>query len=136
MLAAFSGCSKGDGQGSAIVATAPVSGTLTSGGKALEHFQVSLHPIDGGRGAVGRTDAAGKFTLGTNGTADGAPLGKSKVTVVWVGPPVTFEPGHEPSNYVLPPPPVKLPKNLADPVNTTLEVDVPKEGLADFKVEL
>src|SRR5947207_5917383 len=95
----------GCGNSSDIEQTVPVSGIVTYQGRPLEGYQVTFIPEDGHRPAVGVTDAAGKFTLGTNNVGDGAPPGKSKVAFVWIAPRIG-EPGQETINDN----PDKLPK--------------------------
>lgn len=61
--------------------TAPVSGVVTLDGKPVAGASVMLTPDDGGRPALGETDAEGKFTLTTFEPGDGALVGKHHVTV-------------------------------------------------------
>lgn len=82
MVLAFAG-----GCGSRLPATAPVSGRVTYKAKPLANADVTFTPGEGKRSATGRTDADGRFTLGTFATDDGALLGKHRVTVVANGPP-------------------------------------------------
>ena len=69
-----------------IVPTSPAAGTATYQGKPLEFYQIRFVPEDG-RPAAGVTDEKGNFTLGTNDLADGAPTGKHRVAISYVGPP-------------------------------------------------
>ncbi|RLS35269.1 MAG: hypothetical protein DWH79_02430 [Planctomycetota bacterium] len=57
----------------------PATGTVTLGGKPLADATVSFVPSVGAP-SDGRSDAAGKFTIMTNGKP-GAALGQNKVTV-------------------------------------------------------
>ena len=59
--------------------TAPVHGTVTLDGKPLPYGQVVFQPLNG-RIAKGVIED-GKFTLGTYKTADGAVLGRHRVSV-------------------------------------------------------
>lgn len=116
----------------------PVSGTLTYQGQPLESYQVTFLPTDGRRAATGVTDAAGKFTMGTNTAGDGAPPGPHKVAIVWVAPNVDT-PGNEqiiddPS--LLPKPKVKIPDQYANPDTSGITQDVPDGGLSDLKIDL
>lgn len=62
--------------------TFPVTGTVTYKGSAVEGATVVLVAEDaGGRGAVGNTDAEGKYSVGTFGDGDGAVSGSYKVKV-------------------------------------------------------
>jgi hypothetical protein len=116
----------------------PVSGTVTYQGRPLEGYRVTFMPDGGRRPAVGVTDAAGKFTMGTNDAGDGAPPGLSKVAFVWV-PPSTGQPGQEtitdnPAN--LPKPKIKLPDKYGDPEKSGITQEVPKRGIKDLKFDL
>jgi len=76
----FVGCSRSD-----RVVTTPVEGkVLGQDGKPLERATVVLHPTDTSAKFPkprGTTDAQGLFQLSTYDTADGAPVGKYKVTI-------------------------------------------------------
>lgn len=116
----------------------PVSGTLTYLGKPLEHHQVSFVPTDGRRAAVGITDAEGKFTLGTNDLADGAPPGKHKVSVTFAPPSpddsATGSPIDDPE--LLPKPKVAIPAKYGNPETSEIVQEVPSGGLTDVKLDL
>ena len=71
--------SHGCSSGAARVDTAPVHGTVTLDGKPLPYGQVVFQPLSG-RIAKGVVED-GKFTLGTYKTADGAVLGRHRVSV-------------------------------------------------------
>jgi hypothetical protein len=58
----------------------PVKGTVTFQGSPLAEADVAFTP-KGGRPATGRTDAAGRFSLTTFKTNDGAMVGEHIVTV-------------------------------------------------------
>jgi hypothetical protein len=116
----------------------PVSGTVTYQGKPLEGFRVTFMPSDGRRPAIGLTDAAGKFALGTNDVGDGAVVGTHKVAFVWA-PPVSGEPGQEtvtdnPAN--LPKPKTRLPDKYGDPEKSGITQEVPPRGISGLKFEL
>jgi hypothetical protein len=83
-----SGCT-----GSSSPQTAPVSGRVTYKGKALPNADVTFTPGEGKRAATGRTDAAGRFTLGTFSINDGALVGKHRVSVMARGPDRPAKPG-------------------------------------------
>mgnify|MGYP003351213450 CR=1 FL=1 len=55
-------------------------------GKPLPNALVALHPRETGEGRIvgrGQTDADGKFRISTYDSADGAPEGDYRVTIVW-----------------------------------------------------
>ena len=68
----------GCGRGTPL--TMPVKGIVTFQGSPLAEADVAFTP-KGGRPASGRTDAAGRFTLTTFRTNDGALIGQHTVTV-------------------------------------------------------
>ncbi len=59
----------------------PATGTVTYNGEPVAGATVTLVPQDEGRGAVGKTDASGQFTLTTYEAGDGAIPGSYRVTV-------------------------------------------------------
>lgn len=61
--------------------TYPVSGTVTQGGQPVADAEVTFHLKDGSQGAIGVTDASGKYTLTTFTSGDGAVAGEHLVTV-------------------------------------------------------
>jgi hypothetical protein len=61
--------------------TFPISGTVTQGGTPVEGAEVTFQPTDGSHGAVGITDASGKYTLTTFRSGDGAVAGDYRVTI-------------------------------------------------------
>ncbi len=139
LVVVVAGCDSTVGPVADIEKVAPVSGTLTYKGKAIEGYQVTLYPADGRRVATGVTDAQGKFTMGTNRPGDGAPPGIHKVSVMWVGPGSTDAAGQEQiidNPALLPKPPVKLPAKYGNPDTSALTQEVPKEGLKDLAIDL
>jgi hypothetical protein len=74
-IVALSGC------GSGGVPLGFVSGRVTSGGKPKQGINVSFHPVAGGRGSQGSTDANGYYELTFAGGRKGAVLGQHEVTV-------------------------------------------------------
>jgi hypothetical protein len=88
VLAVLSGCSGGSGP-----KIAPASGRVTYKGKPLPNADVAFAPVDGSRAAQGRTDANGRFTLGTLATNDGAIVGKHQASVMAYGPDRPPKPG-------------------------------------------
>ena len=113
--------------------TVAAQGTLTSDGKPLAFYQVTLVP-EGKRPAAGTTDEKGHFVLGTNNPGDGAVVGKHKVVVAFVGPPSDITP--DMNNYKPPKPPVKLHKKYSSEQTTDLTVDIPDAGIDDLKIEV
>ena len=124
---------------SAIQPVVPVSGVVTWQNKPLEYFQVTLLPDDGGRAAVGVTDAEGKFTLGTNKLGDGAAAGPCKLAVVFVGPPSANADGLEEGiddPRKLPKPSVKIPAKYSNPETSGLAETIPPRGTSELKLSL
>jgi hypothetical protein len=75
LLAALSGCNSGG------VPLGFVSGHVTSAGKPKPGINVSFHPVDGGRGSQGSTDANGYYELTFAAGRKGAVLGQHDVVV-------------------------------------------------------
>jgi len=69
-------------QGADRPKTFPVSGTVTLNGQPVEGAIVTFVPTAGGKGATGRTDASGKYTLTTFASGDGAVPGQYNVKIV------------------------------------------------------
>ena len=122
------------GEGTYIEQTAPVSGVLTFQDKPLEGYTVLFLPIGGNRAASGVTNAQGQFTLGTNDVGDGAAVGQHNIAITYVAQ-LQGEPGKEEVGQVVEPP-VKLPEKYGDPATSGLTVEVPPEGLKDYKLDL
>jgi len=126
------GCSN-DSTGD-IVPTSPAAGVAKFQGKPLEYYQIQFIP-EQGRPAAGITDENGKFTLGTNDVGDGAPSGKHRVAVTYVGPPLP--PDYGVTNFdPVPPPKFKIPTKFNDPNKSGIMVEVPEDGKTDFLIEL
>jgi hypothetical protein len=66
---------------------------------------------------------------------DGAVVGTHKVGVKWV-PTVPGEAGKEDLTKPLPKEPVQLPEKYQNPKTSGIAVEVPPEGLTDYKIEL
>jgi hypothetical protein len=132
------GCNTDPGPRAHIEAAVPVSGTLTYNGQPLENYQITFLPTDGRRAATGVSDAAGKFTMGTNKAGDGAPPGLHKVAIVWA-PPMTGTPGQEQiidDPALMPKPPVSIPPKYGNPETSGITQDVPEGGIEDLKIDL
>ena len=133
------GCGSSPGPQAKVEKVVPVSGTLTYQGNPLESYQISFLPTDGRRPAIGTTDAAGKFAMGTNKVGDGAPPGTHKVTIVWLAPPSTDAPGQETvidDPALLPKPKIQIPVKYSSADTSGLTQEVPERGLKDLKIEL
>src|SRR5215204_1838971 len=78
LVAVLCGCNKSD------PSLVPVTGTVTVNDQPLANATVTFIPKDGtpGFGGVGKTDAAGKYTLkGSRDDAPGIPPGEYRVVV-------------------------------------------------------
>lgn len=115
------------------IETAPVTGVAMYDGKPLEDYRVyfyrSDHPAQ--EPATARIDAEGKFTLSVRESDDGAIIGLNQV---WFSYDPPIPPTDEP--YDLPEPKVKLPEQYLKRETSNLTVDVPKEGLDGYTIEL
>lgn len=129
------GCSGYSGPMADLEKTVPAQGVVTYQGEPLENYQVTFYPTDGRRPASGKTSADGRFTLGTNASNDGAPPGTHKVSVVYVGPESTAEPGKEEPGP-LPPPKVVVPDKFANPETSEITQTIPASGATDLKIDL
>ena len=138
LLIGILGCGSSSSVKPSFEKVAPVSGTLTYQGKPLENYQVTFLPTDGRRPGVGLTDAAGKFKLGTNDLADGAPLGTNQVAVNFAPPSTddatTGSPIEDPA--LLPMPKVLIPAKYGNPKTSEITQEVPSGGLTDLKLDL
>jgi hypothetical protein len=78
VLVVVASCGDDDGLGKRF----PVTGTVTYNGKPLERGEISFVPEDAKSniGASGQI-TSGSYTLSTGGNADGAQVGKYKVTI-------------------------------------------------------
>ena len=79
LCAGFTGCSGG---GADYPDLGTVSGVVTVDGKPTGNILVQFSPVDGGRTAVGLTDASGRYDLDYAADAKGAAVGKHQVTLV------------------------------------------------------
>jgi hypothetical protein len=132
------GCGQRSGQLREHLATVPASGVLLYQNKPLESYEVTFIPKQGDRPSAGKTDAEGRFTLGTNELADGAPPGTYTVVVSFnaVSPldPAVVTP--EQIAASTPKPKVKIPTKYSDPEKSGLQVQVPEGGSTELKIEL
>lgn len=114
LAAALLGC------GGQSLELAPVRGRVSLGGKGISHAAIQLIP-DSKKGTTaptgaGQTDSDGNFRITTPPHGEGAVPGHYKVTVA----------GYSGN----------LPRQYADPVKTPLTIEIPAEGLSDWKLEL
>lgn len=119
------------------IETAPVTGVATYQGKPLESYRVffysSEHPAQ--EPATGLIGPDGRFSLSVRKADDGAIVGPNQVWFVY-DPELPEEvPGME-TGTPPPPPKVKLPAQYLDRHKSGLTVEVPPEGLKDYKLDL
>ena len=105
----------------------PVTGTVTYQDQPVEGAQV-MFTQTGARAAEGTTDAAGKFTLTTFASGDGALPGTHKITVVKM---VSQDPSdpYSPAKNV-------LPARYATPTESPLEHTVTAGGANEVPLKL
>lgn len=102
--------------------TVPVDGTVTYQGEPLEGALVTFKRAEG-KGAVGRTDAAGHFQLTTYVPNDGAEVGSYQVEIVKYAP----QPEGLPDG-VTPPLHSEIPERYGKAKTSTLQAEVGTEG--------
>ncbi len=124
------GCSGGSSSEHTVAAR----GVLTHKGQPLANYAVTLQPLEGQRGAAGETDEQGHFVLGTNSQGDGAPPGKHRVSIAYLGPVASRPDGQ--NNFTAPQPKVKLAAKYGSPETSGLTVEVPASGSSDLKIEV
>lgn len=131
--------------------TFPVTGVVTQTGEPLAGATVSFVPAPGGQGAVGTTDASGRYSLTTRVKDDGAIAGQYRVTITKYegaedttaaapgGPQVEDYPeDYDEFAAQLAPAPVSenvLPANYADPASSGFTATV-TEGDNNFDFDL
>jgi hypothetical protein len=120
---------------------AKVVGTVTYRGKPVEKVAVSFFPTTAGvRTGVGKTDAAGKFVLGTYDPDDGAPVGPCKVAFSLRGPPKKLPPGKitraDATEEILEQGDPLIPVRYFDPEKSGILVTVEKGKLNEFTFDL
>lgn len=132
-LATLPGC----GPSITPIDTAPVSGTATFNGKPLKDYRVFFYNETAAapEPANGLVQADGSFTLSVREPGDGAMIGPNKIWLTY-DPKLPDEvPGME-TGLPPPKPSVVLPKKFNSATTSGLMVEVPKEGLKDYKIEL
>lgn len=121
-----------------------VSGTVTYNGTPLADAIVSFHPTVAKKtGSNGRTDAEGKFEMGTFEATDGTLPGKYNVTITknesasGATQPSPDDPNYDPNPPAEAEPKSLIPKKYGDPVKSGLTVTV-EDGkeITDLKFEL
>ncbi len=117
-----------------IVKTVAAGGVLTFQGKPLENYQVIFHPKDKQRPASGRTDADGRFQMGTNRPGDGATPGSHQVTVTYAGPVTNLAPGDELKE--VPPPKIVIPEKYGSVESSGVTQEIPAGGDSNLKIDL
>ncbi len=115
--------------------TVPVTGTVLLDGTPVADATVTFVPNSGQeRGAVGKTDANGQYTLMTFEPGDGAIPGMFLVTVEKV----EVIGGDQSDNGLAPPPEYKdqLPTRYKNPNSSGISREVAKDGENTLKLEL
>lgn len=112
----------------------PAGGVILHRGQPVAKATVVFHRNDGLVSSNATTDDAGRFMMGTYGSADGAPAGGYKVSVA-VSTTTEIEPG------VLAPLPEggarsPIPLTYADPSTSGLKVEIPDGGDREITIEL
>lgn len=129
LAVALGGCGKKDPNLPDLV---PVSGTVTVDGQPLAEGVVYFSPVGETRGvpAFGRTDAQGRYTLGSDKLGKGTPVGEYRVTI---GKAVSADgstPGGKDFDPMTDAGTVRqlLPPKFSDPSATTLTATVEEGG--------
>lgn len=119
------------------IQTAPVSGTANYEGKPLEDYRIFFFNMGDAaqEPATDRIKADGSFTLSVRQPGDGAIIGMNQVWLKYDPELPPEVPGQE-SGTPPPPPKVKLPEKYLDRKTSGITVDVPAEGLKDYKLDL
>jgi hypothetical protein len=122
-----SGCGE-----SGVAPTVKATGIVTYKGQGLSGVNVTFTP-DKGRSATGTTDPAGKFTLSTFKTGDGAVEGTHKVAITPSGTePMPGTPEAAKAGAAKP----EFPTKYRDPSQSGLTATVKKGAENNFKLEL
>ena len=132
-------------QGPERPTTYAVSGTVTHNGNPVEGATVNFQSATGANGAVGTTDATGKYTLTTFAAGDGAVPGEYKIKIVkFEGAAKTDVVDESSEDYVAPiegqedaPPKNLLPEAYADATTSGLTATVTQDAaqVFDFALE-
>lgn len=129
LVGALAGC--GNQRVSNGLQTVPVSGLVTRAGQPVPDAVVTFQPVQGSHFAIGRTDAAGRYSLSTVQPDDGALPGEYHVQIVKYEEPKT--PVDEGST-----PPLKnlLPAKYSKPQTSGLAAAVVGTGANTFDFNL
>jgi hypothetical protein len=129
------GCSSGGTPPPKLAATVPVTGTVTLDGQPLSDATISFAPetTAGFHGALGRTDASGKYELTTDigggKNSKGAIPGKYRITVSKLvkpdGSPIPADSTEPPANLAAM---ESIPLHYSSIGETKLEYEVPAAG--------
>ncbi len=116
-------------------ATYVVTGTVTQDGQPVGGATIGFQPTGGSTGAVGKTDADGKYTLTTFASGDGALPGEYQVKIVKYDIETTEAVDEDSEAYVapnedeeVPAPENLLPPNFADPATSGLTATVTEDA--------
>lgn len=118
---------------------AKVIGTITYKGKPLSGASISFLPeTNGWRSGIGKTDAAGKFVLGSYDPDDGAPVGKCKVAISLRGPSKKLPKGAGEAfnDMIMDAGDPLIPLKYFKPETSKIEVEVVAGKLNEFTFEL
>lgn len=139
MAVAISGCARDSGGPK----TTKAGGKVSLNGTPVEGANVSFSPQAGGRSAVGKTDAEGRFTLATTGAIGGVvpgeyQVGVSKEKTEGGMTPEESEAHFKKTGQAPPAPKVtnELPEKYKNPATSGLKAKVEEGGVNDFNFEL
>jgi hypothetical protein len=117
----------------------PVSGLVTYKLRPVPDALVYFTPPDGGRVAMGRTDAEGRFRLTTFEKNDGALIARHRVHVVAFGPGREMTAAEKAQNpgdsYYIPGPPT-VPRKYLAADTSGLTAEVVPEGPNEVRFDL
>ncbi len=117
----------GCGASSGEIETTSVYGVVTLDGTPLTKGIVYFVP-EGGRGAKGKIESDGSYTLGTYGKKDGAVIGQHKVFIIATEGEVAFE-SEEPVKSL-------VPRRYTNAKTSGLEFEVKAEETNEAPLEL
>ena len=144
-VATLIGCGGGaEGEPKDRPARTPVSGIVTLKGVPVESATVTFFPLELGSAAVGRTNAEGRFVLGTFSADDGAIPGTYQLSVVKLDEAASAstaahgDPSYTPSARPKPTPPPKhlLPVKYSDQIKSNLKEEVGTDPITDLQIKL
>jgi len=112
---------------------AQVGGTVTRGGKPIEHIMVHFYPTQG-RPSWGVTDAQGRYTMEYD-DRKGVEIGHHKVYVTFSPQDIQVKMDLEFGKYKVPAEMGEIMKKYGDPDKTPLAFDVKESQTIDFKLD-